>query len=373
MINIPEHIILPDYENCGLNVASAVLRHFGVECHHPAQKDMERLLREKEYKNIVVMLFDGLGNMALDKHLSGHAFLRKCECTQMTAVFPPTTVAATTTIESGEAPVEHGWVGWSQYIAPLDRHVDIFLDRDSVTHEKMGEGKSVAQKFMPYRNICEKLNETGRVQAHIVSPFGTDKVFSLDELFKTAQSLCHAEGRRYIYTYWAEPDHTMHDEGTGAVEDIVRDIDERVQAFCEQADDDTLVLITADHGLIDCKHLFMQDYPELMEMCMRPFGLEARDAAFYVKPEYMDVFPEKFREAFADKGFWLLSKDEVVQMKLFGKGQEQPLFCSFLGDYLAISTGEYALNWEYDPHPLVGLHAGISRDEMLVPLIVGRK
>ncbi len=373
MTNIPENVILPDYENCGLNVASAVLRHFGAACPHPAQKDVKQLLDEKEYKNMVVMLFDGLGNMAVEKHLDENAFLRKCESVQLTSIFPPTTVAATTTIESGEAPIEHGWVGWSQYIAPLDRHVDIFLDRDSVTHEKLGEGKSIAHRFMPYRNICEKLCETGNVQAHIVSPFGTDMVFSLDELFQTAQSLCRAQGRRYIYTYWSEPDHTMHDEGTGTVGDIVRDIDARVRTFCAQAEDDTLVLITADHGLIDCKHLFMQDYPELMEMCLRPFGLEARDPAFYVKPEYMDVFPEAFQKAFAGKGFWLLKSEEAVQIGLFGKGKEQALLRSFLGDYLAISTGEYALNWEYDPHPLVGLHAGISRDEMLVPLIIGKK
>lgn len=364
---------MPDYENCGLNVAAAVLKHFGAPCHHPAQKDVERLLSGKEYKNIVVMLFDGLGNMAIERHLAEDAFLRQCVSHQLTAVFPPTTVAATTTIESGEAPVEHGWVGWSQYIAPLDRHVDIFLDRDSVTHEKLGENKSVAERFMPYRNICEKLHDTGKVRAHIVSPFGTDKVTSLDALFDKAQALCKAEGCRYIYTYWAEPDHTMHDEGTSAVGDIVRDIDARARVFCEQADDDTLVLITADHGLIDCKHLFMQDYPELMKMCVRPFGLEARDAAFYVKPEHKDAFPAAFQKAFADKGFWLLSQEEVAQLELFGKGQEQALFRSFLGDYLAISTGEYALNWEYDAHPMVGLHAGISRDEMLVPLIVGKK
>lgn len=372
MIKIPGHIILPDYENCGLNVAAAVLRHFGAPCPHPGQRDVERLLNEKTYKNIVVMLFDGLGSSIIEKNLPDDAFLRQCISHPLTAVFPPTTVAATTTIESGEAPIEHGWVGWSQYIAPLDRIVDIFLDRDSVTHEKLGENKSVANRFMPYRNICDKLNATGNVRAHIVSPYGDERVDTLPALFEKAQIMCREAGRRYIYTYWPEPDHTIHDDGTFAAGEVVRDIDARVRDFCEQAEDDTLVLITADHGLIDCKHLFMEDYPELMEMCERPFGLEARDAAFYVKKEYKEAFPLAFQKAFAGKGFWLLSAEEAVELGLFGKGREQALFRSFLGDYLAISTGEYALNWERDPHPMTGLHAGISPEEMLLSLIVGK-
>lgn len=373
MIKIPENIILPDYRNCGLNIAAAVLAHFGVPCTHPPQADVARMLAKKTYKNIAVMLFDGLGSMSVRELLPEDAFLRRCENCELTAVFPPTTVAATTSIESGEAPAEHGWLGWSQYIAPLDRLVDVFLDRDSVTHEKLGENKSVARHYMPYRNICEKLNDAGGVQAHIVSPFGTCKADTLDALFDTAQQLCHAAGRQYIYTYWAEPDHTMHGDGVMAPGEIVHDIDRRVEAFCRAVPDDTLVLLTADHGLMDCKTLCMEDYPALMEMCVRPFGLEARDAAFYIKPEYMDVFPQEFQKAFADKGFWLIKSEEAVQLQLFGPGKEQALFRQSLGDYLALSAGEYALSWTYDPHPLVGMHAGLSAREMLVPLIVCKR
>ena len=107
--------VLPDYSNCGLNVASSVLRHFGAPCAHPTHPDVDALLGRKQYKNIVVMPFDGLGMATIADHLPKDSFLASHIARQMTAVFPSTTVAATTSIESGDSPCEHGWLGWSMY------------------------------------------------------------------------------------------------------------------------------------------------------------------------------------------------------------------------------------------------------------------
>ena len=57
MMNQP---VLPDYTNCGLNVAASVLRHFGAETTQAGHPAVDALLAEKQYKNIVLMLFDGL-------------------------------------------------------------------------------------------------------------------------------------------------------------------------------------------------------------------------------------------------------------------------------------------------------------------------
>lgn len=372
MRRMPGQIVMPDYENCGLNIASAVLQHFGAACAHVPQKEVQALLQQKNYKNIVVMLFDGLGCAALEEHLPQNAFLRSHMARRLTAVFPATTVAATTSIESGEAPLEHGWIGWSQYLAPVDRMVDLFLDRDSLTHEKLGEDKSIARRYLPYRTICEKLNETGRVQAHMISPFGTDRVHTLDDLFDTTRRLCRAQGRRYLYAYWPEPDHTMHEKGTASAEKAVQDIDRRTEEFCRKAGEDTLVLITADHGLTNCELICLEDYPQLTDMCSRPFGLEARDAAFYVKEECREAFPAAFEKALGDKDFWLIESEKAIRMGLLGHGRENGLLRESLGDYLAVSAGKYALSREFDPHPMIGMHAGMTKDEMLVPLIVGK-
>ena len=64
-----------------------------------------------------------------------------------------------------------------------------------------------------------------------------------------------------------------------------------------------------------------------------------------------------------------MSKQEVIDKKLFGDGEENPIFRSALGDFLAIAKGNKALLYKGDKE-FLSHHAGYSEDEVLVPLIV---
>lgn len=362
----------PDYTNSGMNVAASVLRHFGAACTQAGQADVDALLRQKQYKNIVLMLFDGLGTYSLAELLPPDAFLRRRLLRRMSAVFPPTTVAATTSIESGLAPCEHGWLGWSLYLPPLDRIVDVFTNRDTLSHEALGGDTRAVEQAMPYQNIAQRLNATGRVQAHIVSRHGDAHIDTLDELFAVTLRLCGAAGRQYVYTYWNEPDHTMHDKGVGAVGEIVRDIDARVQALCEALGEDTLLLVTADHGLLDTEPVEIDRYPELCDACLRPYHVESRAASFFVKPAFLADFPDIVARTLGTADFYTVKSEEAAARGLFGRGREHPLFRQMIGDYWVIATGRRSLYREYDPHPMIGMHAGLTAREMDVPLIVGK-
>ena len=365
--------VLPDYANCGLNVAASVLRHFGAETTQSGHPTVDALLGAKEYKNIVLMLFDGLGMATLRDHLAEGDFLRAHTVRKMTAVFPPTTVAATTSIESGLAPCEHAWLGWSLYFNEMDRIVDVFINRDTVTGEYLTGDVRAVDRLLPYRNIVQRLNATGRVRAQIVSKFGDTRVDSLDALFDKTRALCAAPGRQYIYTYYNEPDHTMHDRGVMAVGNIVRDINDRVAALCAGLGEDTLLLLTADHGLIDTEPVYIDQYPELENACLRRYHIEARAAGFFVKPECRTAFPEIVARTLGTEDFWLLTGEEAADRGLFGRGQEHPKFRGMIGDYLLIATGTRSLYPTYDPHPMIGMHAGLTAREMYVPLVVGKR
>lgn len=59
----------PDYDNSILSIAASVLKHYGAECSHSSLLLLDELL-VKNYKNVVVMVFDGMGTAILSRHLS---------------------------------------------------------------------------------------------------------------------------------------------------------------------------------------------------------------------------------------------------------------------------------------------------------------
>ena len=67
-----------------------------------------------------------------------------------------------------------------------------------------------------------------------------------------------------------------------------------------------------------------------------------------------------------------LTKKELYDSGLLGYGTKHPLLDDFIGDFLAISTSDKMFNFK--GHSLFkGHHAGLTKDEMQVPLIIFQK
>lgn len=111
---------LPDYNACLVNLANSMLSHFGAETHAPTLPMVDRYLA-KDYKNVVVLLLDAMGTSILEKHFAEDSFFLAHTVGAYSSVFPPTTVAATTSVMSGYFPDEHGWLGWDCYIPELGK------------------------------------------------------------------------------------------------------------------------------------------------------------------------------------------------------------------------------------------------------------
>ena len=127
----------PDDDRSILSVTASVLKYYGVtDCEHKTLPEFDKAL-EKKPKNVIVMLFDGIGSSSLEYHLPNDAFLRQHKVCNISSVFPPTTTAATTTVESGLSPLEHSWLGWNLYFNELGETVTVFRN----TLAKNGETK----------------------------------------------------------------------------------------------------------------------------------------------------------------------------------------------------------------------------------------
>jgi predicted AlkP superfamily pyrophosphatase or phosphodiesterase len=357
----------PDYSNSLVNLASSILKHYGAEYRHPSLPVFDKLLMNN-YKNVVVLLFDGMGTDALEHHLDTESFLRKHLITDISSVFPPTTTAATTSIESGLTPAEHGWIGWCLYFKEIDKLVNIFPNTIKGSDDAAAD-YHVAGTILPYRKVISRINETGNAKAYSVSPFGTNKVTKLDELFAEVLRLCNQDGRKYIYSYWEEPDVTMHLSGSydNNVTLLLQDINDRIEKLCTDLED-TLVIVTADHGHINTKYKILTDYPELLNMMERPASIESRAACFFIKDEYMNLFADEFHRVMGDD-FLLLSKQEIKKSKIFGYGIIHPRFEDFIGDYIAIALSDKGIVYSEQSRQYASNHAGMTKQEMMVPFI----
>lgn len=363
----------PDYKNSILSIAASVLKHYGAKCDHDSLPRLDELLL-KNYKNVVVMLIDGMGASILERHLPKQSFFRSNQVSVISSVFPPTTTAATTSIETGLSPIEHGWLGWSLYFNELGSNVNIFPNTISGSDGVIAAEYNVAKKYIPAKEIFEKIQEAtkGEVRAIRVSAFSPYKSQSSREICDTVKALCTEDGRKYIYTYWHQPDYDIHDFGTSheKITTVIKQINDEVEDMCRDISD-TLVIVTADHGLVDTTWLFIPNYPQVETCLAQKPSIESRAMTFFVKKGFHTLFEKEFSKAFGDS-YVLLSKKEVLDNKLFGEGIPHHRTGGFIGDYLGIAKGSVSI--ECNPstqHDLFkAAHAGMTADEMNVPFIV---
>lgn len=361
-------IRFPNYDKSILSIASSVLNYYGVnDCPHKTLGTFDEML-QKDYKNVIVMLFDGMGLSAINTHLSETSFIRKHLICPVSSVFPSTTTAATTSIQSGRSPIEHGWLGWDLYFKELDENVAVFRN----TLQRNGEQAAdynVGGRYIPCESIFSRIEKANKdVKAYCVSPFSNIPASTLEDVLQDVLLLSKQKGRKYIYAYHPEPDSLMHIFGVGSnqVKHKISEINSMVEALCSELED-SIVVVTADHGLVDSKTNFLEEYPEIWNKLKRPTSIEPRALSLFVKDEYKNVFKQEFEKTFPDK-FLVLTKAEVYEKHLFGYGAAHPRVDEFLGDFLAVAISDLTLV-NYREESFVGVHAGLDEREMTVPFI----
>ena len=363
-------IRFPDYSDSIMNLSNSILQYFGAKNYHEGLSDLNALLEEKQYKHVVLMVNDGLGYENIQELLPEDSFLRQHLVRPISSIFPPTTTAATTALQSGLSASQHGWMGWNVLVPQVDDVVTLFLRRGKSSGTFYSPDP--AKTHLTYDNLYNKIPRETGVAAYGISPHELNK-YDFNEpqrLYEMIEEFASKDEKNYIYAYYDQPDGLMHMNGTQSqvVKDKVAYIDEQLRILSTKLKD-TLIIVTADHGLVDVENLYLEDYPELVELLSSETSIEPRAVNFFIKDGKKEAFESQFNRHFADK-FKLMSKAEVLESGLFGDFESHPNFKIALGDYLAVATDRFTLlDTRQDPS-FKAHHAGLTQREMLVPLIL---
>ena len=374
---------LPDYDRSTLSITASLLKFWGVQPDYPTLPELDRALAEKPTRTVVVILYDGMGEYLLRRALPADAFLLKNDACAISAVFPSTTTAATTSLWTGLSPAEHGWLGWSLYFKEAGRTIDAFTNRDSFSGEPYAACK-LAETLMPLTPLYDRLK--GRAETHAVFPFRSYATRGVDcahvagdekDAARIIASVAREPGKKLITYYCGEPDHTMHEKGVNSPE--TRRNFARLNGITEQLSralpDDALIVVTADHGLVDVTgEVNLNQLPALMDTLVMLPSVERRAASFFVKAHKKAQFEREFKSACGDD-FVLFTHEEVFEKHLLGRGCIHPKADDFIGDYLAVATGTRYFGFSTPASRefhLIGQHAGLTDDEMTVPVILAR-
>lgn len=364
-----------NYNECLTNLACSIRKYFELTYRHNTLSYIDEILEREKPNNVVLMLLDGMGSNIIDRALDKDSFFIKNRLKKITTVFPATTTAATTSMRTGLNPVEHGMMGWNTYIYPIDKTITLFMGTEKESKEVSEEFNKVKDKLLT-KSISEELNEVGKYKSLELFPFpaGNAIVYNnLDEMMNIILEETSKEGKKFIYAYNDEPDHTMHEYGPDSKEarDLILERNNKVEKLSENLRD-TLLIVIADHGHIKVDNIFLNDYKEILNMMERTTSLEPRAVSFKIKDEYKELFPDVFNKNFGDY-FTLYTKEDVRDSHLFGDGVENDLFDKALGDYLAIGDKSNKCLLTDGDKPLYSQHAGYTEDEIEVPLILKLK
>lgn len=378
--------VAPDYQGGSIvNLMGSIVRALdGEERLYPPLRALPPAALTR--RNIILLVIDGLGHDWLLAHRPDGPLARNVR-DRMTSVFPSTTATAVTTFLSGAAPQQHGITGWFMYFHELRTVLAVLPYRARCA--------SAAPK-LPAHELLEPLSVFDRIKArsHLIAP---DRIVhsefntayrgaarshgfkSLEQLLGTMTEIARAGGgRKYVYGYWPDLDRLAHEHGSGSREALAHlaDLDVAFGKFLDSiVGTSTTVIVTGDHGFIDARTDQTIDvgmHPELARSLSLPLCGEGRAAYCYVRADWRRQFVD-YVARHLEQHVDLKESSALMKAGYFGLGPPHPRLHERIGDFTLISR-DHALIRQWLPgeprYVHVGVHGGMSAEEMYVPLIV---
>lgn len=384
-------IYRPDYKGGSIvNLMATIAARYGHNTGHPQLKGLSSS-DLKPFRKVILLVLDGMGYNYLQKQGKGSWLYENLYC-RMTSVFPSTTASCITTFATGQPPCRHAITGWFVHLKELGVISKILFCEPRFGGNKFPEAGVDMKEIIRSPAISDML----KTKSYLITPgFIADGPFSratrgkavtlpygeMQGLFRMMKkAVGQHDAESFIYAYWPEFDHLCHKHGVGSprVKSHFRQLDRALSEFWEPlSGGDTMMLVTADHGLTDTprdKAIELDDNPELSACLSLPLSGEPRVAYCYVHPDRVTLF-KKYIGRRLGKKCRIYSRKKMLSLGLYGQGPCDPRLTHRIGDFVLIMEDGYCLKDFLPTEDKVFLkanHGGLTSREMLVPLIAAK-
>jgi predicted AlkP superfamily pyrophosphatase or phosphodiesterase len=381
-------MVKPDYKGKSIvNLMSSIMASRGGKSDYKELKSLPSK-KLKASRNVVLIVIDGLGYNFLKKHGKATIFEKYLK-DRITSVFPSTTASAMTAINTGEAPQQHGLVGWFTYLKeaglitmPLPGKTmiggislkEMGLNTDELYGLRQVQDKIKTPTYMIQTK--EILRNVKKKKDNSLKYYGYK---NLKGFFKKTIKAIKKPGEKYIQAYWPYFDEYSHFEGTESkvVKNHLLELSLAFEKFLEKIKGtNTIVIVTADHGMIDVKDqnkIYLDEYPKIKDYLSMPMSGDMFIKYCYVKADKAKEF-EKLVKKKLSRYCTIHKSSKLVKNNYFGIGKTNPKLLDRIGDYTLIAKEGYMVDelvlGQAKGADFIGMHSGISKDEMYVPLIV---
>ena len=383
-------ILKPDYQNGSIaNLMSSLIGALGGDAPYPGLPQLPAQEIQPAH-NVVLLVLDGLGyNYLMTRDPS--SALRRHLRTRITSVFPTTTASAITTFLTGLAPQQHGLTGWFMFLKEIGVVTALLPFQPRYGGASLGAAKINTTDVFHLRSTFERIERRSYVvtaQRIVDSEFSlaTTRTArrrayeSLDEYFALIAQTVREPEAKYIYAYWPEFDSLCHTHGIGSAQAAAHfvKLDTGFAALLDSlAGTDTLLLVCADHGLIDttpAHTIALESHPRFAETLTLPLCGEPRVAYCYVRPARVTQFEAYVTQELSEY-CWMIPAEQALAENMFGPGTPHPRLYDRIGDYLLLMKDNYVIKdllRGEKPFSQIGVHGGLTADELYVPLVVAR-
>lgn len=325
---------------------------------------------------VTVLLVDGLGWEAWRLHAELTPHLASMAARPMSATVPSTTPTALASLGMGAPPGSHGVVG-SAFRLPED---DVMLHPLTWRTSPTGETPHPLA-VQPEPTVFERLAARGipvlTVGAAAYAESGLTRavlrggryVGSDDTESMVSAVAGHRRGLAYAYV--SELDRTGHVHGvdSDAWRHDLGAVDELVGRLLDRMDPGHRLIVTADHGMVDCPpedRVRMEELPHYEEVTV--VGGEPRMRHAYVRTGAAADVAATWQGHLGDRA-WVLTRDDLVASGMLGPVEEHNL--ERIGDVVVMSTGRLSVTSDADPHvsALLGQHGSLTAAELAIPLL----